>query len=28
LSKYDDVRQQQELPESRRPKLYFFRLEP
>ena len=28
LSKYADVRKQQELPESRRPKLYFFRLEP
>jgi hypothetical protein len=28
LSKYEDVRKQQELPESRRAKLYFFRLEP
>jgi len=28
LSKYADVRRQQELPESRRPRLYFFRLEP
>jgi hypothetical protein len=28
LSKYADVRKQQELPESRRPRLYFFRLEP
>ena len=28
LSKYQDVRLGQELPESRRAKLYFFRLEP
>ena len=28
MSKYQDVRQGQELPESRRAKLYFFRLEP
>jgi len=28
LSKYADVREQQALPESRRPRLYFFRLEP
>jgi hypothetical protein len=28
LSKYEDVRKGQELPESRRSKLYFFRLEP
>lgn len=28
LNKYADVRRQQELPESRRPRLYFFRLEP
>ena len=28
LSKYADVREQQELPESRRPALHFFRLEP
>ena len=28
LTKYPDVRQGQELPESRRAKLYFFRLEP
>lgn len=28
LNKYPDVRQGQELPESRRAKLYFFRLEP
>jgi hypothetical protein len=27
LSKYPDVRNQQALPESRRPRLYFFRLE-
>ena len=27
LSKYADVGKQQELPESRRPRLYFFRLE-
>jgi hypothetical protein len=27
LSKYDDIRKKQELPESRRSKLYFFRLE-
>ena len=28
LDKYADVRKEQELPESRRSKLYFFRLEP
>ena len=28
LSKYEDVRKEQESPESRRSKLYFFRLEP
>ena len=28
LSKYADVRKQQALPESQRPRLYFFRLEP
>ena len=28
LSKYPDVRQREELPEDRRAKLYFFRLEP
>lgn len=28
LSKYADVRAQAELPESRRPAMYFFRLEP
>lgn len=27
LSKYDDVKQMQELPESQRPRLHFFRLE-
>jgi hypothetical protein len=28
LSKYADVRKQEELPESQRPRLHFFRLEP
>lgn len=28
LSKYADLRKQESMPESRRPKMYFFRLEP
>jgi hypothetical protein len=28
LNKYADVRKEQESPESRRSKLYFFKLEP
>jgi hypothetical protein len=28
LGKYSDVRAQEALPESRRPALHFFRLEP